>query len=53
MPESVVVVTLEKGWVAHVRYEDRLLDQDIASSSRYTLNYRIDQLFLPEMRRWP
>lgn len=51
-PASVVIVRLETGWIAHVRYEDRLLDQDIACFSRFTLDRRIDDLFQSLMRRW-
>lgn len=52
-PASVVIVRLETGWIAHVRYEDRLLvlDQDIACFSRFTLDRRIDDLFQSLMRR--
>ena len=51
-PASVVVVRGLKGWVAHVRYEDRMLDQDIACFSRYVLDGRIDALFASMMRGW-
>lgn len=52
IPASVVIVRSFEGWVAHVRYEDRRLDQDIACFSRYILDSRIDALFQSTMREW-
>ncbi len=51
-PASVVIVRGFYVWVAHVRYEDRLLDQDIACFSRYILDSKIDYLFESTMRSW-
>ena len=52
IPASVVIVRLETGWKAHIRYENRLLDQDIACFSRYVLDSKIDDLFQSIMRSW-
>lgn len=51
-PASVVIVRVARGWIAHVRYEDRQLDQDIACFSRYVLDRRVDDLFRSMMRSW-
>jgi len=52
IPASVVIVRVEMGWIAHVRYEDRLLDKDLASVARYMLDSKIDYLFQELMRDW-
>lgn len=44
-PQSVVIVKYPQGWVAHVRYEDRMKDVILSSHSRPALNEKIDALF--------
>ena len=50
IPASVVIIRVERGWIAHVRYTDRLLDKDLASAARYLLDSKIDYLFQELMR---
>ena len=51
VPVSVVILTVSKGWIAHIRYEDTALDQDIAANSRFMLDRKIEYMFRPLMRR--
>ena len=41
--QSIVIVKVSKGYVAHLRFENRLDDADIASASKYILYQRIEQ----------
>lgn len=50
IPASVVIIRVERGWIAHARYEDSTLDKDIASSNRFVLDSKIDYLFSELMR---
>lgn len=45
IPASVVIVRIRRGWIAHVRYENRFLDQDIAAGSRHALYTKVEYLF--------
>lgn len=51
-PESVVIVRGDHGYVAYVRYADELLNQDIASKSKYILYDKIEQLANNSQGSW-
>jgi hypothetical protein len=44
-PQSVIVVRWPLGWVAHLRFKNSKLDEDVSASSRYFLDNKIDKFF--------
>ena len=44
-PTSVVVVRWPRGWVAHIRFDDKKLDETISAPTRHVLDYKIKQYF--------
>lgn len=52
VPVSVVILTVSRGWIAHVRYDDPAFDQDIAANSRFMLDRKIEYMFRPLMREY-
>lgn len=52
VPVSVVKIKVRHGWIAYVRYEDRMRDQDITAVTSELLDRKIDYLFRPLTRAW-
>jgi hypothetical protein len=52
MLETVVIVKRYNGWVAHFRFTDIRMNQDVAANTRSVLDGKVDFLLRKSLRYW-